>query len=134
MVIDASAGVEILTATERGRALAQLVPRDAELWVPEHFYAEVLGVLRHLHVVTGSIPLPLAERALDRLSRWHLRQAALVSLLRPAWVLRHNMTGADALYVALAYHIGGALLTDDLRLVSSPRFPSAVPILRLPES
>ena len=46
VVIDASAGVEIVCDTRRGRALARLLPVGAEGWVPEHFYSEVLGVLR----------------------------------------------------------------------------------------
>jgi hypothetical protein len=45
-VIDASAGVEIVCDTRRDRALARLLPVGAEGWVPEHFYAEVLAVLR----------------------------------------------------------------------------------------
>ena len=77
VVIDASAGAEIVTATARGRALARLIPGDAELWVPEHFYVEVLGVLRHQSVVTHIISPDRAELAIDRLRRWHLRQAAI---------------------------------------------------------
>ena len=46
VVIDASAGVEMVAGTRRGAALAKLLPAEAEGWVPEHFYAEVLAVLR----------------------------------------------------------------------------------------
>jgi hypothetical protein len=46
VVIDASAGAEIVTDTRRGRALVRLLPADADGWVPEHFYAEVLAVIR----------------------------------------------------------------------------------------
>ena len=46
VVIDVSAGVEIVADTRQGRALARLVPAGSEGWVPEHFYAEVLAVLR----------------------------------------------------------------------------------------
>jgi len=45
VVIDASAGVEIVAGTRRGRALARLLPVGAVGWVPEHFYPEVLAVL-----------------------------------------------------------------------------------------
>jgi len=41
VVIDASAGVEILANTAHGRRLARLLPTDAVGWVPEHFYVEV---------------------------------------------------------------------------------------------
>jgi hypothetical protein len=45
VVIDASAGVEILANTAHGRRLARLLPTDAVGWVPEHFYVEVAGVV-----------------------------------------------------------------------------------------
>ncbi len=43
VVIDASAGVEMVAGTRRGAALAKLLPAEAEGWVPEHFYAEVVA-------------------------------------------------------------------------------------------
>lgn len=105
---------------------------SSELWVPEHFYSEVFASIRYLHVVDGRLTLQRAESAIDRLTRWHLRQVGLGPLIRPAWIYRHNMSGADALYVALAEHLGASLLTDDLRLANAPTFPAAVPVLRLP--
>ena len=131
IVVDASAGVEIVTSTERGRRLARLVPPTAELWIPEHFYAEVFGSIRYLHVVANALSLQRAEAAIERLTRWHLRQVGLGPLITAAWAYRHNMSGADALYVALAEHLGASLLTDDLRLANSPTFPATVPVLRL---
>ncbi len=129
--VDASAGVEIVTSTERGRRLAQLVPAAAELWVPEHFYSEVFASIRYLHVVAGKLTVQRAEAAIERLTRWHLRQVGLVSLIRPAWAYRHNKSGADGLYVALAEYLGASLLTDDLRLANAPTFPTTVAVLRL---
>jgi len=55
VVIDASAGVEIVADTRRGRALARLVPAGSEGWVPEHFYAEVLAVLRRRFLIERRI-------------------------------------------------------------------------------
>lgn len=62
VVIDASAGVEILADTTRGRRLSALLPADAVGWVPEHFYVEVAGVLRHQTVVTRSLPDAVQQR------------------------------------------------------------------------
>ena len=62
IVVDASAGVEIVTSTERGRRLARLVPEAAELWVPEHFYSEVFASIRYLHIVAGKLTLQRARR------------------------------------------------------------------------
>ncbi len=132
VVIDASASAEIVTATARGRALARLLPNEAELWVPEHFFVEVLGVLRHQSVITRTISPDRAELAIDRLRRWHLRQAAVAPLVLPAWSQRHNMSAAGAIYVALAEQLGAAFLTDDHRLVGTPTFPAGVAVLRLP--
>ena len=53
-------------------------------------------------------------------------------LVPAAWSYRHNLTAADALYVALAEQLSASLLTDDHRLVQAPTFPSHVPVLRLP--
>lgn len=132
VVIDASAGAEIVAATARGRALARLLPNEAEHWVPEHFFVEVLGVLRHQSVITRTISPDRAELAIDRLRRWRLRQAAVAPLVLPAWSQRHNMSAADAIYVALAGQLGAAFLTDDHRLVGAPTFPADVAVLQLP--
>jgi len=132
IVIDASAGAEMIAATKRGRALLRLINEDSELWVPEHFFVEVIGVLRHQSVVSRTLPPSRADSAIDRLERWKLRRAAVSPLLAPAWARRHNMSAADAVYVALAEQLDAALLTDDLRLAGGPTFPRAVPVLTLP--
>ena len=132
VVVDASAGAEMLSATLRGRALLRLLPSDAELWVPEHFYVEVLGVIRHQTMVAKTLSSARADTAVDRLQRWHLRQAAVAPLVQSAWSRRHNMSAADAFYVALAERLGAALITDDHRLIGAPTFPKSVNVLQLP--
>lgn len=131
VVIDASAGVEILANTARGRRLARLLPSDAIGWVPEHFYVEVAGVVRHQTVVTRTLTEETAEAVLGRLDRWRLRQAQPGPLITAAWRFRHNMTMADAVYVALAAELDGAFLTDDHKLVNAPGFPANVRSLTL---
>ena len=102
VVIDASAGAEIVTDTARGRALLRLLPTDAEGWVPQHFYAEVPGALRHQTVFANILTEDQTAVALGRLRRWHLHQAAVPPVLDAAWAFRHNLRAADAIYVALA--------------------------------
>jgi predicted nucleic acid-binding protein len=46
VVVDTSAGVELVADTTRGKALRPLIPSRATLAVPEHFFAEVAAVLR----------------------------------------------------------------------------------------
>lgn len=132
VVIDASAGAEIVANTRRGQALARLLPAGAEGWVPEHFYAEVLGVLRRRLLIEKTVTESQTAAALGRLQGWHLHHASVVPLIDAAWIYRHNMTAADALYVALAEHLDAKFLTDDHRLVDGPTFPGRVNVLRLP--
>jgi predicted nucleic acid-binding protein len=132
VVIDASAGAEIVAATRRGRALARLLPAGIEGWVPEHFYAEVLGVLRRRLLIEQTLTEPEATAALGRLRAWRLHHASVAPLLDAAWAYRHNMTSADALYVVLAQHLNADFLTDDHRLAATPTFPRDINVLRLP--
>ncbi|MDP8928488.1 MAG: hypothetical protein M3O70_07920 [Actinomycetota bacterium] len=58
VVVDASAGVELIADTITGRALCALLPPDAVPWAPETFYPEVGTVLRRwdLNRILTSLP------------------------------------------------------------------------------
>ncbi|MFZ0666226.1 MAG: type II toxin-antitoxin system VapC family toxin, partial [Acidimicrobiales bacterium] len=58
--------------------------------------------------------------AVAELLAWPLRIVQIRGLFLDAWRLRHNVTFADGLYVALAERLGAQLLTDDQRLAHSP--------------
>ena len=107
------------------------MPAAAEGWVPEHFYAEVLGVLRRQSLVRGLITEAQATAAVSRLASWSLHRASLAPLVDAAWVYRHNMTAPDAFYVALAERLRADFLTDDHNLVDAPTFPRRLNVLRL---
>jgi predicted nucleic acid-binding protein len=92
VVVDASAGGEIVAGTTRSRALTRLLPLDAELGLPEHFYVEALGVIRHQSVAPTILSPVRVDRAVHRLRRWHLRQATVAPMLQSAWSRRHNMS------------------------------------------
>jgi predicted nucleic acid-binding protein len=101
------------------------------LAAPEHFAAEVAGVLRRWEL-TGVLAPRDAAASLDRLIHWPLRRATLIPLLQDAWSYRPNITIADALYVVLAERLHASLLTDDHKLANSPTFPPALPRLTIP--
>jgi len=66
VVIDASAGAEIVADTRRARALAGLLPVEA-VGVPEHFYAEVFGVVRRHTLIEKACsrwPAPVPARSM----------------------------------------------------------------------
>jgi predicted nucleic acid-binding protein len=108
-----------IAASSTGNALRKLVPAGARLFVPEHFYAECGAVLRKW----GSGALldpPRLSASIDRLLRLPVSRVQLRELFRPAWAHRHNITFADALYVALAEQVNGSLLTGDHNLAAAP--------------
>ncbi len=132
VVIDASAGAEVVTDTRRGTSLLRLLPQDADPWVPEHFFAEVLAVIRRKTIVTHVLDETQGREAVERLGAWQLRRASIRPLLGAAWSFRHNMTAADALYVVHAEQLAAEFLTDDHSLVEAQTFPRAIKVLQLP--
>lgn len=121
-MLDASAGVELALKTPIGRRLDELMPGDATIWVPEHFYAEAAAVLRRLELNQNTTPTRV-QLALARLLSTPTRQVAVKPLLAEAWTLRHNLTIADALYVVVACHLETTLVTADRRLANAPGLP-----------
>lgn len=119
LVLDASAGVELVLRTPIGRQLEARLPRGATVWVPEHYFVEVAAVLRRSEL-NDRFPSPRIQVALGRLLTAPLNRVSVAPLLPEAWVLRHNLTVADALYVVVASHLEAALVTTDQRLAAAP--------------
>jgi predicted nucleic acid-binding protein len=103
VVIDASAGVELVADTSRGRALRALLPTDGVPWVPETFFVEVGSELRRWDHNAILTPDRMNE-AIRQLMVWPLRIVQVRALSADAWRLRKNLSFADATYVALAEH------------------------------
>lgn len=116
-------GRDRVPVTGRTATASQDPPRVHELG-PEHYFAEVAGVLRRAEI-NGRHTEAQVRIALDRLLAAPLRRVSVRSLIPEAWLLRHNMTVADSLYVVIARHLGADLVTTDLRLANSPTLPVA---------
>jgi predicted nucleic acid-binding protein len=129
VVVDASAGAELAADTLRGRALRVLVPADAVPWVPELFFAECGSVVRRCDL-NGILTHAQIDQAIDALMGWPLRITQVRGLSADAWRLRADVTFADAVYVAIAEHLGADLLSDDRRLANTPGLP--VRVVHLP--
>lgn len=114
VVVDASALVERLLDSRRGRTVGQVVG-NAQMAAPDHVDVEVLSALRGLERAR-SIDPARAEAAVEDLADSPLRRMSLAPLLRPLWGLRHELSIYDAGYVALAGALGCVLVTGDRRL------------------
>jgi predicted nucleic acid-binding protein len=131
VVLDASAGAGIVMRSALGRRLLSLAPRDRQWWVPDHFDVEAAGAVRRM-LLRGVIDETRATSAIERLLTLRVVVSRSQPLISEAWTLRRNIIIHDAIYVALARHIGAPLLTGDRRLAGAPNLP--IQILHLSAS
>lgn len=125
VIVDASAMVEVLRATELGGRVAALL-RGQSLAAPAHLDAEVLSALGR-HVRGGWAAPDAAERALEQLRRLPIERLPLPPLLQRAWRLREAIALRDGLYVAGTQVLNGLLLTLDRRLARVAPVPVDCP-------
>ena len=120
IVLDASAALELLLNTSRGKDVARLVfSAGRSLHVPHLFDVEVTHVLRRL-VMRGEIEESRARQALHDLADLSLVRYPHDGLVPAIWALRDNATAYDATYLALTDALGATLLTCDAALATVP--------------
>lgn len=119
IVVDASAFTEMLVFSGgRGRLARETLASDLEWCAPEHWKAEVFSAIRGL-ALGGHLSDTAASAALGRIPRMAVDHVDLDGLLPLMWQLRHDISGYDAAYVALARQRGLVLVTGDGRLARS---------------
>ncbi|HEY8755708.1 MAG TPA: type II toxin-antitoxin system VapC family toxin [Candidatus Dormibacteraeota bacterium] len=125
-VVDASALLDFLLGTDRGRAVGSALGRFAALHAPAHLDAEVLSALGRLHRA-GTITAPQVGSRLEALTTAPIERHALTSLLAGAWRRRARFRLVDALYIELSEMLGAVLLTTDSRLASAAGIAAITP-------
>lgn len=80
---------------------------------------DVLGGIRSVWL-RGAMDDERAADAVDDLAAMPIERVPDTVLLHDAWLLRHNVSAADALYVALARRLACPLVTIDRRLAAAP--------------
>ncbi len=128
IVLDASAALDFLLhdAKNFDWVEQQLVAGDG-LAAPHLLDSEVVHVLRS-HARAGLLDEGRAAEALADLVELPLDRYAATPLLGRIWDLRHNLSGYDATYVALAEALDAPLITGERRLLDLPAAASPVRI------
>ena len=108
IVVDASAAVAAVL--HNGAARAALASDG--LHAPHLIDAEVTNALRR-RVLTGALHDDEGHRAVVRWRSLAVTRYVITPLLERVWELRRNMTACDATYIALAEHLGCAVVTLD---------------------
>jgi len=120
IVVDASALLEILLRTPAAEAVEDRLFAPGEtLHAPHLLDVEAAQVIRR-YTASGEIDGERGRLALDDLADFPLRRYPHDFLLPRIWSLRKNLTGYDAVYIALAEVLDVPLLTRDRRLAASP--------------
>lgn len=130
IVLDASAIVELLLGTNKGRSVgARIADPALGLHVPHLADVEVAQALSR-YLREGEIDRATAASALEDLHSLDLERHAHEPLLDRVWALRENLTAYDAVYVALAEALETSLLTCDARLARAPGLSRRVDLVR----
>ena len=127
IVLDASAYCEALLRPPDDPLRARLAGVTA-VHVPDGFDIEVVNVLRRLCSSGRIKPAEGAAEVSALIAATDIERHAVLPLLHDMWRLRHNVTGYDAAYVALAARLDLPLATADQRLAQAPNLPCAVEV------
>ncbi|MFO7892172.1 MAG: type II toxin-antitoxin system VapC family toxin [Longimicrobiales bacterium] len=119
IVLDASAVIEVLLQSDRGRALEPRVFGGEVLNAPHLLDLEVAQVLRR-HVLRGGLEEARAEGALEDFQDFRIERYPHHLFLGRIWEFRANVTAYDAAYLALAEALDAPLLTTDRKLADVP--------------
>ena len=122
IVIDASAGVELLLNTDTGEALRSRLPRPATEWVPEIYYAEVAAALRRAEL-HGRMSAARTAIAVDRLLAMPMRRVQVKTLL--AEVCGRCATTSSSLMPSMSYWRATSVLRSSPRTWRSQRLPAS---------
>jgi predicted nucleic acid-binding protein len=130
VVVDASTWVASYIPEEARHAAAEtwlVQNRDRDLTIPSLALAEVAGALARR---SGQA---LALRALEDIRRWPgigiVPVDEQLALEAARLASAHRLRGADAVYVAVAAHLGMSLVTLDAELAG--RAGAAISVLRI---
>jgi len=129
LIVDASCLYEVLVDAAHAEQVRARLALDPDQAAPHVVDAEVLGIVRHDHLL-GRLDPTAAQQAAEDLRDWPGERFGHRSLLERAWELRDSLRTWDALYVALAEALDATLLTLDERLARVTNLGCDVDVVR----
>jgi predicted nucleic acid-binding protein len=132
-VIDTSGVVDFLLGIGAAPQVEAMMTAEGELAAPDLIVFEVLAVLRR-ETLNRALDPARASAAVSDLGDLQLALFPTLPLRTRAWELRRNATTADAIFVALAEHLGEPLATKDGSLARAAAAHANVEVVRLPST
>lgn len=129
-VLDTSVVVDFLLVDGVAADVEDLLAREGTAAAPDLLVFEVLAVLRR-DVGRKVLDPERARAAVEDLGDLPVELFGGLALRARAWELRENLTGADALFVALAELLGEPLATKDRGLATAARNRAGIETLEL---
>ena len=118
LVVDTSAVLAALTATDPPAGLLERLAGDGDLHAPHLVDTEFLHALRRM-TIGGHLTEDRAADARTDYADFALTRYPHQPLSDRVWQLRHNLTAYDATFVALAEALDTRLVTCDARLAAA---------------
>ena len=120
IVLDASAAVEFVLGSRKGRVVSKrIAPVGESVHAPHLIDLEVAQVLRRA-AASGQASTDRLRSALEDFRAIPLERYPHDVFLPRIWQLRHNASAYDAVYLALSETLSAPLLTCDSALVEIP--------------
>jgi predicted nucleic acid-binding protein len=129
-VVDTSCVVDYLTEGPAVEETSKLLDSAAPAAAPDVLVFEVLSTVRRT-AFRNLVSEQRATAAIRDLGDLRLELTASIKLRERAWDLRHNLSAADALFVALAERLGEPLATRDRRMAAAAREHAGVETIEL---
>jgi predicted nucleic acid-binding protein len=117
-VVDTSVVIDFLTGSGVAREAETMMEREGELAAPDVLVFETLAVLRR-KVLQRRLDVARATSAVNDMGQLAIALLPGLPLRERAWSLRHNLSVADAMFVALAESLGEPLATKDRALAAA---------------
>lgn len=129
-ILDTSAAIDYLLADGVAAQVQALLSGAGPAAAPDLLVFEVLAVLRR-DAARGFVDEARARDAVHDLGDLAVELFPSLPLRGRAFDLRHDLTAADALFVALAEQLGERLVTKDRALASAAQAHTGIDVLLL---